>query len=123
MLGVLTLASLDRIVLVVGVEIHINPANIWIKNELRQANQDANPLLFRMAHPWWDNQRGWKNLLNNLRLVIEPWIAFNRLKPWLTVFFTPTLEQGFAQLIEQMRQFYCPIVQDVLLRRILFNSA
>lgn len=74
-------------------------------------------------HPWWDNQRGWKNLLNNLRLVIEPWIAFNHLKQWLTVFFIPTLEQGFAQLIERMHQFYCPIIHKLLLRRILFNSA
>jgi hypothetical protein len=74
-------------------------------------------------HPWWDNQRGWKNLLNNLRLVIEPWIAFNHLKQWLTVFFIPTLEQGFAQLIERMQQFYCPVIHDLLLRRILFNSA
>jgi len=23
-------------------------------------------------HPWWDNQRGWKNLLNNLPLILEP---------------------------------------------------
>jgi SRSO17 transposase len=74
-------------------------------------------------HPWWDNQRGWKNLLNNLRLVIEPWVAFNHLKKWLTVFFIPTLEQGFAQLIERMQQFYCPVIHDLLLRRILFNSA
>lgn len=37
-------------------------------------------------HPWWDKQRGWKNLLNNLRLVVEPWVAFNRLKRWLGVF-------------------------------------
>jgi SRSO17 transposase len=74
-------------------------------------------------HPWWDNQRGWKNLLNNLRLVVEPWIAVNRLKQWLTVFLIPTLEQGFARLIEQMQQFYCPVIHDLLLRRILFNSA
>jgi hypothetical protein len=74
-------------------------------------------------HPWWDNQRGWKNLLNNLRLVIEPWIAFNRLKQWLTVFLIPELERGFAQLIEQMQQCYCPVIHDLLLRRILFNSA
>jgi len=47
-------------------------------------------------HPWWDKQRGRKNLLNNLRVVMEPWIAFNHLKRWLTVFFIPTLEQGFA---------------------------
>jgi SRSO17 transposase len=74
-------------------------------------------------HPWWDNQRGWKNLLNNLRLIIEPWISFNRLNRWLAVFDIPSLREGFAQLIEQMQQFYCPVIHDLLLRRILFNSA
>jgi SRSO17 transposase len=69
------------------------------------------------------NQRGWKNLLNNLRLVVEPWISFNRLKRWLAVFNIPSLREGFDQLIEQMQQFYCPVIHDLLLRRILFNSA
>ncbi len=64
-------------------------------------------------HPWWDNQRGWKNLLNNLRLVIEPWISFNRLKRWLAVFKIPALVQGFTQLIKQMQQFYCPLVHEL----------
>ncbi len=64
-----------------------------------------------------------ENLLNNLRLVIEPWITFNHLKQWLTVFFIPTLEQGCAQLIERMQQFYSPVIHDVLLRRMLSNSA
>jgi hypothetical protein len=74
-------------------------------------------------HPWWDKQRGWKNLLNNLRLVLEPWIAFNRLKCWLGVFQLPGLVRGFARLIEQMQQFYSPVIHDLLLHRILFNSA
>jgi SRSO17 transposase len=74
-------------------------------------------------HPWWDNQRGWKNLLNNLRLIVEPWVAFNRLKQWLKVFLIPELAQGFAKLIEQMQQFYCPVIHELLLRRILFDSA
>lgn len=74
-------------------------------------------------HPWWDNQRGWKNLLNNLRLVVEPSIAFHRLQGWLRVFKLPSLTQGFAALIKQMQQFYCPVVHEVLLRRLLFNSA
>jgi SRSO17 transposase len=83
------------------------------------------PLLHQVfaQHPWWDNQRGWKNLLNNLRLIIEPWISFNRLKRWLEVFEIPALAQGFSLLIEQMQQFYCPVVHDRLLPRILFNSA
>ena len=74
-------------------------------------------------HPWWDNQRGWKNLLNNLRLILEPWVACNRLKRWLAVFEIPALSQGFAQLIEQMQQFYCPAVHDLRLHRIFFSSA
>lgn len=74
-------------------------------------------------HRWWNHQRGWKNLLNNLRLIVEPWISFNRLKRWLEVFEIPLLVQGFTQLIEQMQQFYCPIVHDLLLRCILLNSA
>ena len=74
-------------------------------------------------HPWWNNQRGWKNLLNNLRLIVEPWVSFNRLKPWLKVFKISSLKRGFAQLIGQLQQFYCPVVHDLLLRRLLFNSA
>jgi SRSO17 transposase len=74
-------------------------------------------------HPWWNKQRGWKNLLNNLRLVLEPWIAFNRLKRWLGVFQLPGLVRGFARLIEHMQQFYCPVIHDLLLRRLLFSSA
>jgi hypothetical protein len=42
-------------------------------------------------HPWWDNQGGWKNLLNNLRLIIQPWVAWNQLKLWLVVFPNKTL--------------------------------
>jgi hypothetical protein len=47
-------------------------------------------------HPWWDDQRGWKNLSNNLRLVIAPWISFNRLKQWLTVFDIPVLRRFYT---------------------------
>ena len=40
---------------------------------------DACPLAHQefAQHPWWDNQSGWKNLLNNLRLIIQPLICFN----------------------------------------------
>ena len=35
------------------------------------AFNDSCPLVHQQftQHPWWDNQRGWKNLLNNLRLI------------------------------------------------------
>jgi threonyl-tRNA synthetase len=40
-------------------------------------------------HPSWDKKKGWKNLLNNLRLVIQPFVYFNLIKPWFAVFPMP----------------------------------
>ncbi|HEY9298195.1 MAG TPA: IS701 family transposase [Phormidium sp.] len=49
-------------------------------------------------HPWWDKGKGWKNILNNLRLIIQPFILFNLIRPWLTVFPIPQLSLKFAKL-------------------------
>jgi SRSO17 transposase len=73
-------------------------------------------------HPWWNNQSGWKNLLNNLRLVIQPLICFNWLKRWLEVFPIASLEAGFEQLIYKMNQFVCPFVHWLNLQ-LIFSSA
>jgi hypothetical protein len=43
--------------------------------------------------------------LNNLRLVIQPWVCFNWLKRWLEVFAIAALETGFERLMSQMDQF------------------
>ena len=40
--------------------------------------------------------------LNNLRLVIQPLISFNLIKPWLNVFSIPELSLGFSTLITIM---------------------
>jgi hypothetical protein len=50
-------------------------------------------------------------------------ICFNWLKPWLEVFTIPQLSIGFAQLIEQMNQFVCPVVHQLNLSRLIFSSA
>lgn len=60
--------------------------------------------LFRQ-HREWNEGQGWKNWLNNLRLILQPWINFNLLKPWLDIFPSPLLEKGCTQLIEQMNRF------------------
>jgi len=73
-------------------------------------------------HPWWNNQSGWKNLLNNLRLIIQPLICFNWLKRWLEVFPIPSLEAGFEQLTHQMNHFVCPLVHRLNLQ-LMFSSA
>ena len=46
-------------------------------------NKPTDPVVAKFPeHDWWDEGSGWKNLLNNLRLVIQPFIFFNLLKPW-----------------------------------------
>ena len=65
-------------------------------------------------HPWWDKQGGWKNLLNNLRLIIQPLISWNLLKCWLDVFPNGSLKMGFEQLTSRMEQFCCPLVRKWL---------
>lgn len=62
-------------------------------------------------HSWWDFQKGWKSTLNNLRLIIQPYIFCNLIKPWLVVFANPHLQLGFKKLIEIINQFpgYLPV--------------
>jgi hypothetical protein len=50
-------------------------------------HEPSDPVVSKFPeHPSWDEGKGWKNLLNNLRLVLQPYQFFNLLQPWLTVF-------------------------------------
>lgn len=42
-------------------------------------------------HPDWDSGKGWKNFLNNLRLITQPFTCFNLILRWLKVFPIPQL--------------------------------
>lgn len=57
------------------------------------------------AHRYWEEGEGWKNWLNNLRLILQPYVFFNLLKPWLEVFSIPSLITGFTCLLELMNSF------------------
>ena len=87
-------------------------------------SNDSCPLAHQQfaKHSWWDNQSGWKNLLNNLRLVIQPLICFNWLGRWLEVFPSASLQSGFEQLTQKMNQFICPLVHRLNLQ-LIFSSA
>lgn len=58
-------------------------------------------------HPWWDIRDGWKNILNNIRLIIQPYIFCCLLTPWLSVFDIPQLRESFDVLIAAMNSFRC----------------
>ena len=50
--------------------------------------------LLLAEHHQWDFKTGWKNLLNNLRLIIQPFVTFNLIKFWLKIFPIPELDVG-----------------------------
>lgn len=74
-------------------------------------------------HQCWDSGLGWKNLLNNLRLVIQPFVFFNLIKPWLEVFPIPRLSLGFPQLIAVMNQLRGAIPRAAPKEATIFLSA
>lgn len=57
------------------------------------------------SHRYWDQGQGWKHWLNNLRLILQPFVFFNLLRPWLDVFSIPSLLTGFKRLLELMNGF------------------
>jgi hypothetical protein len=87
-------------------------------------NKPLDPVVARFSqHEWWDFGHGWKNLLNNLRLVIQPFIFFNLLKPWLRVFPVSHLSIGFLTLIELMNRMRGVIPNTSKYEYFLFSSA
>ncbi len=75
------------------------------------------------THDWWDEGKGWKNLLNNLRLVLQPFCFFNLIKPWLKVFPIPHLSIGFERLIGLMNLLRGAVPATVSEPCFLFSSA
>jgi len=75
------------------------------------------------SHPSFDENKGWKNLLNNLRLILQPFVCFNLLTPWLKVFPIPQLSLGFPRLISIMNQFNCLQPLSELWSNFYFSSA
>ena len=69
-------------------------------------DEDQLDLLTRFRqHRYWNEAQGWKRRLNNVQLLIQPFIYFCSIKPWLAVFDIPDLQHGFMSLIERINQF------------------
>jgi len=74
-------------------------------------------------HPEWDEGTGWKNWLNNLRLISLPFFCFNLILPWLKVFPIPQLSLGFPRLIALMNFFPSAVPRPTSKADYLFSSA
>jgi len=55
-------------------------------------------------HHWWDAGQGWKHCLNNLRLLIQPYVCSCILTAWLGVFEVPLLRESLHQLVQMTNQ-------------------
>jgi len=75
------------------------------------------------SHPWWDKGKGWKNILNNLRLILQPFVLFNFIKPWLEVFTVPKLSEGFFKLQMLVNNLTRSIFQNLNIPYGTFSSA
>jgi len=60
-------------------------------------------------HRWWDSGQGWKNILNNLRLILQPYVYYCLLLPWLLLFDIPGFRAGFFQLIGIMNSLHAAL--------------
>lgn len=75
------------------------------------------------SHPWWDNGNGWNNILNNWSLIIQPFVLFNLIKSWLTVFKIPQLSDGFCKLQRIVNSLTYSIFQNFSNPNLYFSSA
>lgn len=90
----------------------------------KSVNHPLDPVVAKFSeHDCWDFGSGWKNLLNNLRLVIQPFRFFNLLKPWLRVFPVSHLSIGFLALIASMNRMRGAIPDTLYFEDFLFSSA
>ena len=103
------------------VSLHANALN---PSQGSHRNHGVSPVTSKFSlHPRWNEHMGWKHLLNNLRLVIQPWVMFNLLQPWLKVFPIPQLSMGFARLIALMNHFQGALPVPGTDQYFLFSSA
>lgn len=81
------------------------------------------PLLekFRL-HSCWQSSSSWTRY-HNLQLLIQPYLYYCLLKPWLSVFTAPSLERGFSSLSRLLNQFSGWQHRRTLNECALFSSA
>lgn len=70
--------------------------------EVRDRTKKEEPQTQFYPHKWWGSGKGWRARLGNLRLLIQPYMSYSLILPWLQVFAIPFLQAGFEQLIATM---------------------
>jgi SRSO17 transposase len=76
------------------------------QTKIELADKNSKTTINFTYHPQWNHQIGWKNALNNLRLIIQPSLLLWLIFPWLEVFPNSSLLLGLHRLINTMNQFH-----------------
>ncbi len=74
-------------------------------------------------HCWWSQGISWKGALNNIRLIIQPYIFYCLIRPWLQVLKIPGLKRCFLKLIGIMNNWRSLSLDSKLTQEILILSA
>lgn len=67
--------------------------------DIQEAREDV-----LRQHKWWNGGKGWKPVLNNLRLIIQPFVTYCLLSPWWEILHLPSLKRGLGQLLAFMQR-------------------
>lgn len=96
-----------EIIFCVYAMISLNSPVFLGSNEYRQIRPDVqeNSSVDFSNHQQWNHECGWKNTLNNLRLIAQPLLLFWLIYPWLDILPNSNLLLGFNDLIAAMNQF------------------
>ena len=86
----------------------------WIEYGFKHAKNELGWADFRVTdyasiERWWDFGQGWKHILNNLRLILQPYVFYCLLLPWLLLFDIPGFRAGFSQLIDIMNSLHAAL--------------
>lgn len=103
--------------------VSLHSASLYPQPDFQEDNKPSVVVKKFSTHLWWDEGTGWKNLLNNLRLVLQPFVMFNLIRPWLKVFPIPALSLGFSRLIALMNYFDGAVPMPLQIQEFLFSAA
>jgi hypothetical protein len=106
------------------VSLHTNALHRPQGQALIQHDAQPESIALKLAqHPDWNQTSGWKQALNNLRLVIQPSVILNLLEPWLNLFPIPRLSAGLECLVALVNRFSGSLPCHPPPRNLQFSSA
>lgn len=84
-------------------------ANLEVQNQQNSLTENSSAVNSSTAqfsqHSQWELGITWKSALNNLRLILQPYIFYCLIQAWLQVFPVPGMNRCFLKLIALMNDF------------------